>query len=378
MNQGSRKKLFGGFSILAGIMALAASSHAQPKPVASAGQGVVPAAQSKALPGASLKLQPIVVSPDLKQAIARKAKFDPGQLAQRISYSGNTPVLKIKNGKSFQLQPLTEPPPPPTLQTKTLPQVVSPYKVHIESPFVIGKRVIKLPDLVISNMAQQTPVKDQGARGTCTAFAALGGLEARGKREGVTRDLSENHAFQLFMSESGQSCTVSGGFTTWQTGPILTERGVCAESFMPYTSNACPSSVPVSCQSSGNARFTSTAHFFTPTYGGTGALRADNTNLLESFIKAGHDIVYGLNVAGNDWSGGDGIIDVQVDGSGNPAPSVGGHAMLIVGYNRTQNYFIVKNSWGTDWGHDGYAHISYEYIQTYGKYGYAVLNATVP
>jgi C1A family cysteine protease len=88
-------------------------------------------------------------------------------------------------------------------------------------------------------------------------------------------------------------------------------------------------------------------------------------------------------VAGSDWSNGnvggtgDGIIDVQQVG-GNPAPSVGGHAMLIVGYNRLKNYFIVKNSWGSDWGHDGYAWISYEYIQTYGKYGYAVYNAAIP
>lgn len=377
--QAWRKRVFGGVSIVAGVMALAASSHAQSKPAPSASPRINTTAQPRALlPASQIKLQPVTVSPDLKKAIASKPKFDQALLAQRISYVGNTPVLKIKNGKQFQLQPLNEPPPPTTLQIKALPQVLSPYKAHVEAPFVIGKRVIKLPDLSVSNMAHQTPVKDQGPRGTCTAFAAVGGLEARGKRQGVTRDLSENHAFQLFMSESGQTCTMGGGFVTWQTGPILTERGVCQEPLMPYTSNACPSSIPVACQSGGNARFTSTAHFFTPTYGGTGVLRADNTNLLESFIKAGHDIVYGLNVAGNDWNDGSGVIDVQVDGSGNPAPSVGGHAMLIVGYNRAGNYFIVKNSWGTDWGHDGYAHISYEYLQTYGKYGYAVLNATVP
>lgn len=180
------------------------------------------------------------------------------------------------------------------------------------------------------------------------------------------------------MNDANATCTVSGGFNTWKTGPILTEHGVCTEALMPYTPSSCPTAIPASCSNLARARFTRTTHFFTPKYGGIGALRADNTNLLEAYLKAGYDIVYGLNVAGSDWAGGDGIIDVQVDSNGNPAGSVGGHAMLIVGYNRTTNYFIVKNSWGTDWGHDGYARISYEYIQTYGKYGYAVLGANVP
>ncbi|MEO8028344.1 MAG: C1 family peptidase, partial [Bryobacteraceae bacterium] len=33
----------------------------------------------------------------------------------------------------------------------------------------------------------------------------------------------------------------------------------------------------------------------------------------------------------------------------------GRHAMLIVGY--TGNFFTVKNSWGADWGDNGYCYI---------------------
>ena len=55
----------------------------------------------------------------------------------------------------------------------------------------------------------------------------------------------------------------------------------------------------------------------------------------------------------------------------------GAHSMLIVGYNRSPAYFIIKNSWGTDFGHAGYAYVTYEYMQTYAKYGYVVKSVYV-
>ena len=39
------------------------------------------------------------------------------------------------------------------------------------------------------------------------------------------------------------------------------------------------------------------------------------------------------------------------------------HSVLIVGYGVSdagENYFIVRNSWGTDWGMQGYAYLSYD------------------
>ena len=51
--------------------------------------------------------------------------------------------------------------------------------------------------------------------------------------------------------------------------------------------------------------------------------------------------------------------------------------MLIVGYNRPGGYFIVKNSWGTSRGQNGYVYLSYDYIRTYAKYGY-VINGVQP
>ena len=50
-----------------------------------------------------------------------------------------------------------------------------------------------------------------------------------------------------------------------------------------------------------------------------------------------------------------------------PMPStsekcLGGHALLCVGYDQTKKTFLIRNSWGTDWGMAGYCEIPYDYI----------------
>lgn len=37
------------------------------------------------------------------------------------------------------------------------------------------------------------------------------------------------------------------------------------------------------------------------------------------------------------------------------------HAIQVVGYNTTGNYYIIKNSWGTKWGMKGFAYIDMTY-----------------
>ena len=41
---------------------------------------------------------------------------------------------------------------------------------------------------------------------------------------------------------------------------------------------------------------------------------------------------------------------------------IGGHAVLVVGYNDTAKRFIVRNSWGAAWGKNGYFTMPYAYL----------------
>lgn len=44
---------------------------------------------------------------------------------------------------------------------------------------------------------------------------------------------------------------------------------------------------------------------------------------------------------------------------------LGGHSMLVVGYNRLKRVFIVRNSWDYTWGRNGYCEIPFEFALKY-------------
>jgi hypothetical protein len=41
----------------------------------------------------------------------------------------------------------------------------------------------------------------------------------------------------------------------------------------------------------------------------------------------------------------------------------GGHALVLVGYNDEHHHFIVRNSWGKEWGREGHGFLSYKAVQ---------------
>lgn len=87
---------------------------------------------------------------------------------------------------------------------------------------------------------------------------------------------------------------------------------------------------------------------------------------LKQALIAGFPVVFGFNVYDDfesDTMAQNGLLPMP--GSG--ATSIGGHAVVIVGYDDTQvingvtGAFIVRNSWGPNWGLAGYFYMPYAY-----------------
>jgi len=346
--------------------------------------------QLKSIQLGNLKAIQMEAPAAVKLALPQKKAMNLQHLQSVMSYRGLIPMMQLKGGKQIALMPVEEQP------VTTV--AVSPTKMQIRNPGIIVKEPVtkvnpgiagsRIPSSVIQRMITslsdhrscQTAIRDQGDRGTCTAFASVAAIEAFEKcKKGVSVDLSENDAYHVSMQNESKICKTDLGTATYMTAQYLTTGRICEETQMPYTMlGGVPvndgSHVPAGCQSGARFGFTDTQLVMGTNFGGPAVDNANNPTYLESVINSGYNMVYGLYVAGTDWSDGSaetGVVDVQTM-NGAPAPSVGGHAMLLVGFDHAGNYFIFKNSWSASHGHAGYFYLSYDYIRTYGKYGYIV------
>lgn len=81
------------------------------------------------------------------------------------------------------------------------------------------------------------------------------------------------------------------------------------------------------------------------------------TDVKKSLVS-GIPVVFGMLVYNNLFSWGKEVYNTY---TGN---NVGGHCMVIVGYDDSKNALLVKNSWGKNWGDKGYFWLDYD---TYNK-----------
>lgn len=233
---------------------------------------------------------------------------------------------------------------------------------------------------VIDHRVRQSPVKDQGGRGTCVSHAVMGLLEAYAH---IDDDLSEQYAHYKFNQFLGRPHNQDAGLKTTDAAPFLARNDgrVCLEREWPYipqqgtinTMVANGTYAPPQAAIN-NQRFGIGAYKIIEDTGLTGE-SIKNTRYLEALLFQGYNVVFGCYASWDDKDN-NGVLDPLLNAQGSPV-STAGHAMLIVGYDRTKQYFIVKNSWDTTWGHNGYGYFSYNFFRACAKYGF-VVDSVVP
>lgn len=187
-----------------------------------------------------------------------------------------------------------------------------------------------------------TPVKNQGACGSCVAFCSCATIESairiKLNNPGFAVDLSEG--FLQFCG--GGSC---GGWGLTSGLDYARSTGVTDEACMPYTAgNGQAMNCAASRCSDWQNRLTKIK-----SYTGHSSMQARK----EAIANRG-PLLAGMAVYNDFFAYSSGVY-VKTSTS----TLSGYHCICVVGYNDSQQCWILKNSWGAAWGENGYVRIRY-------------------
>lgn len=200
------------------------------------------------------------------------------------------------------------------------------------------------------------PVMNQGNCGSCVAFAAVATLEAQVAISTGLPWIRASFSPQALFACGGGACDY--GWYPASAARFLKNTGVADEACLPYTSGSTGVDVACSekCGDSANREY-KIANF--KTNGFTSSVDAVKKDL------ANGPMMTTLTVYEDFMTYGGGVYK-HVTGS-----QLGGHAVSLIGYDDTKRAWLIRNSWGEEWGEKGFAWVSWDDVsgiadQTWG------------
>ncbi|TKS81148.1 Dipeptidyl peptidase 1 [Collichthys lucidus] len=194
-----------------------------------------------------------------------------------------------------------------------------------------------------------SPVRNQASCGSCYSFATMGMLEAR------VRILTNNSETPILSPQQVVSCSqysqgCDGGFP-YLIGKYAQDFGIVDESCFPYVGKESPCGLPQNCR----RIYTADYYYIGGFYGG-----CSETAMMMDLVKNG-PMGVALEVYPDFMHYKEGIYHHTGLGDSYNPFELTNHAVLLVGYGRChmtgEKYWIVKNSWGANWGEDGFFRI---------------------
>jgi len=194
------------------------------------------------------------------------------------------------------------------------------------------------------------PIYNQGNLGSCTANAIAAAFEF----EQIKQEEPEFVPSRLFIyyNERAMEHTINSDSGAQIRDGIksVNKLGVCDEKIWPYNITTFIQKPSAACYTDALKHTATSYHRL-----------MNDLKHMKGCLADGYPFVFGFSVYESFMSA-----DVAKTGHA-PMPKKtekceGGHAVMAVGYDDANKWFIIRNSWGTGWGMKGYFTLPYDYL----------------
>jgi len=205
----------------------------------------------------------------------------------------------------------------------------------------------------IDYTAEMSPVRDQGSLGSCVAFAVCAVKEWQERKERKeTADIVKSYDFSeqwlYYKCKEIDSWPNQAGTSFRFAMKVLEKEGVPVEQGWDY--NPAQVGTPEDW-----------AKHVAKLYKCGTYWRVSNLAELKLLIAAEGPQPIGIVCFDEFYRPVDGVVPLPA----NRKKPEGGHGICVVGYDDTAKLVKFKNSWGKNWGVNGYGYLSYDYYAAY-------------